>query len=546
MVEANGSEETLGWRRLPPRESRAMLRQSVTEMEGLVRSTLGPYGLDKLVVRPQESGEIRGFVSNDGVSIIEEFEGETDHPVATHFIQLVESQEADYGDGTTTATILTAELLKKGLDLIDEGVGADTVVEGFSMAAQRSLEAWNDLGVPLTSQNGTYDREQLTRVAITGLSNGDESLGLNGFDDDVVDAVLRVADTESGVVDLDYVWTETVPGASVADSELIPGGLIRKDQKRGYVHLPVLGSVLYVDGDVQPRELRRNDEVTVDGRAEVVNALRSSADVARSRLARAIRDAGIVGVVTTGDVDDEVARLLGADGIVTVQQVTESRVAFLARATGGTLTPSVTSPENLDFGTCGSARIARRQGYRDKRWLEIAGTGDEVPDAMTFVVRAGSESVAGEAERRVKDGLNAVRAAVLDPVGLPVGGASECEAARAVREFAPRFSGREQLAIEAFADVLESIPTTLARNAGLDPVDSLLDLRTRHAAGHRRAGISADRTVVDDTVALGAVEPRAVQTSALVRAVEFAVSYLRIDSILVSEMKPSPVEQPTN
>lgn len=541
MVEANDGNGPLGWRQVSPRESRELIRQSANEMAGMVRSTLGPSGLDKLVVRPQEDGTVRGFASNDGVSIIEEFEGHTDHPVATHFIQMVEAQEEDYGDGTTTAAILTAELLSEGLSLVDDGVGANAVVEGFSMAAQRTLEAWSELAVPLTDDAGDYDNEALARVAITGLSNGDESLGLDGFADDVVAAVRRVAHPKVGGVDLDSVRTETMPGAGITDSELVTGGLVRKDLERDYVSLPVSGPFLFADGDVKPRGLRADSDVSLDGRAETLDAFRDSDAAARRCLAAAIRDVGVAGVVTSGDVDNEVGRLLGAAGIVAVQEVPESRAAFLARASGGVQMPSISTPEDVERATLGEGRLARREGYEDKRWLELIGTGPDAPPAMTFVVHAGSKSVADEAERRVKDGLNAVRAALLDPTGLPAGGAAEVAAARSVRSLAPSITGREQLAVEAFADVLDGVTLALARNAGLDAVDGLLELRTRHAAGHANAGISADRDVVDDMLACDAVESKAVKASALVRAVEFAVSYLRVDSMVVSDTKTNPL-----
>jgi chaperonin GroEL (HSP60 family) len=530
-----------GFARLTADETGAVIGAAAEEMGSLVRSTLGPFGLDKLVVRRQDGGELRVFASNDGVAIIEEFESETDHPVAEHFIKTAEAQEDEYGDGTTTTILLASELVSAGVDLVEQGVPPTAIVEGFSMAAQRSLETWGELSVPLTTPDGRdYDRELLEAIAKTGMTNGsDTSWPLNGLSDVVVDAVLRVAEPEIGRADLSFVRTEAMPGGGVGDSRLIRGGLLPREPVRESVALPVEGPVLLVEGDVEPREFEGKGAVS----GEAGDGLRQFEERQYERLAAAIEAAGAVAVLATGNVSRELAVRLAGKGIVAAQNVKETRIEFLSRAIGSAVSPPLVSPDVVPTADrLRRARVSTRRDQSGTEWIQVVSTEDVDSTAVTLLVRGGGESVAGEAERRIKDGLNAVRAAVMRPEALPGGGAAEVAAAAAVRDLAPSIGGRAQLAMEAYADALESVPRTLARNAGLDPIEATLDLRTRHHGGDDRAGIAASGAVVDDVVREEGLDPQLVRTSALVRSTELANSYARIDSILYSETPVSPVD----
>lgn len=523
-------------------ETGEIIAAAAEEMGSLVRSTLGPAGLDKLVVRRQQDDEIRGLASNDGISIIEEFEGETNHPVAQHFIETAEAQEDDYGDGTTTTVLLTSELLTAGIDLVSEGVAPTTVVEGFSIAAQRTLEVWDESSVSLATPDGaSLDRDRLRNVAITGMTNGStKSWSLHGLADPVVEAVLRVSNPQTGSVDLSFVRTEAMPGGGVADSSLVPGTFLPKEPYWGTGELPVAGPALLVDGDVAPRDPTLQGEVTADTNG--FDGIRSVDDRRFDDIVNAIRGTGASAVLASGDIHRDIAQQLGSRGVLSVQNVKESRIEFLARATGASVSTPLVSPKVISADATAPVRVEQRFDQEDDSWLAVTATGQNVPEAVSFVVRGGSDSVAREAERRVKDGLNAVRAAVMRPQALPGGGAAEIAAAVALRDFAPGVTGRAQLAVETFADAIETIPLTLARNAGLDSLGTVLDLRNRHARGHGRAGITADGTVVDDVFDHDAFDPQLVRTSGFVRGVEFANSYLRIDSILYNATPDSPLD----
>ncbi|WP_223302012.1 TCP-1/cpn60 chaperonin family protein [Haladaptatus sp. R4] len=251
---------------------------------------------------------------------------------------------------------------------------------------------------------------------------------------------------------------------------------------------------------------------------------------------------GAVAVFASGDIHRDIAQELGSRGVLTVQNVKDSRIEFLARATGAPVSTPLVSADVVEAEATAPVHIDQRFDQQDESWLAVTATGRNVPEAVSFVVRGGSDSVAREAERRVKDGLNAVRAAVMRPEALPGGGAAEIAAAVALRDFAPSVTGRAQLAVESFADAIETIPLTLARNAGRDALGTVLDLRSRHATESGRAGITSNGVVVDDVIDHGAFDPQLVRTSGFVRAVEFTNSYLRIDGILYNANPGSPVD----
>ncbi|SDR01989.1 TCP-1/cpn60 chaperonin family protein [Halopelagius longus] len=516
-----------------------MIRDASEEMGGLVRSTLGPFGLDKMVVRRMPDDELRWFVSNDGSAIVEEFEGETDHPVAQRFVRAVENHEADYGDGSTTFVLLASELTTAAMDLVDRGVHPNDVIEGFSIGAQRTLERWNEATIPLTNAAGRLDRDRLRAVATTGMTNGREGeWQLGEFADTVVDAVLRVSDPKTGSVRLDHAKTVAVPGGSVSDSTLVDGVVLPETVVTGERLLPATGPVLLVDGSLKPRNLSANVNVSVEDDADTERIANGSRD--SERIAATIAATGAVAVVVTGDADMAVAKELARHGAILLRNVKHTDFEYIKRATGATHRGPVRPNERIDPDILGHATVRFRDAGRDDDWVAFEPPAAAESPACTLVVRGGTQAAAEEAERRVRDSKNALRACVITPKALPAGGAAETAAAHAVRELAPRFGGREQLAVERFADVLESVPKTLARNAGLDPMDALADLRSRYAAGHRRTAISSDGSVVDDVTADGGgLDPYQIRVSGLIRAVEFVTALVRIDGVLLDERPPT-------
>jgi chaperonin GroEL (HSP60 family) len=505
-------------------------------MAELVRSTLGPLGLDKMIVRRMPDDEIRGFASNDGVAIIEEFEGETDDPVAQEFITLAESHEDEVGDGVTTMFLLACDLLSESMDLVDRGVHPSDVVEGYSIAAQRTLERWTDMAIPAAS-DGQLDRELLETVALTGMTNGrTESWPLDQVAGTVVDAVLRVSDPATGTTRLDHADTVAVPGGTVADTALVEGPVLPIDVTDAPYLLPAEGPILLIQGDLKTRELSANVNVTVD--SDDPSKTAQSFNEAEG-IAKAIGAVDPVAVVITGDADMNVAWELASEGAVLLRNTKDTDFEYIKQATGATPVGPVSPGSTVDPDVLGHVALSHRDMGRDDDWLAFEAPPGTGQPAVTLVVRGGTESAAEEAERRIRKGKNSLRAVIQDPRALPGGGAPDAAAAQDLRSFAPRFDGREQLAIEAFADVLEGIPKTLGRNAGLDPSETVADLRTRHGAGHETAGINVDGKVVDDVLADDGIDSFRVRVTGLVRAVEFVNDITRIDSFLVDQRDPS-------
>lgn len=521
------------WGKIDTDETRANIRTAADQMGSLVRSTLGPLGQDKMIVRRMDDDELRTMVTNDGIAIIEEFEGETSHPVANMFIELAETQEADHGDGTTMAVHLASELIKAGMDLIDEGVAPHDVIEGFSIGSQRTLERWEELAIPITAGSGELDRENLRAIAETGMTNGrNGSWPLGELADEVVEAVLRVSEPERNSVRLSHANTVVASGGQVTDTTVLNGAVIPEDPVGAEHHLPRTGTVLILEGDLGKNQLRSDASVSVTD-SNAAMKLRERRESRLNAFTDRLADADVAAVVAGGDVDYDAVRAIERAGAVCLRNVKDSRVTYLSKVTGATPLAGFGPAGEIPVEKLGRATARYRSVKVDDEWLSFTADESETPRGATILVRGGTKRSAEEAERRIKHGKNALRAAILRPEALPAGGAADIAAAGAVRELAPRFNGREQLAVSEFADVLESVPRQLAKNAGIDHVDTVTTLRARHDAGHDRAGLSATGEIVDDiTTTGGGLDPFLVRTTSLVRAVELVMNLFRIDSTL--------------
>lgn len=526
--------------RLSAGETRGMIRRAAAEMGGLVRTTMGPYGRDKLVVRRMGDGDLRGFTSNVGIAIVEEFEGETDGPIGEQFVRLAEAHEDDYGDGSTAAVVYASELLQTGMTLIDEGVPPSAVVEGFSIGGQRTLEVWEDIAIPLAGADrptdpADFDVDRLESVARAAITNGAPSeWPLESLAAGVVEAATTAWEPDRGTVDLHYARTEAIPGGDGRTTETIPGILLPYDPMNGDELLAVEGPVLLVHGDLGSRSLRASSLSYDVADLEVAAGIGDGVD----DIVDAIVDAGAAAVFVAGDVEHAVGEALAHHGVPCFRNVKRNHLEYVARVTGSEIRSTVgprtpPAPDHL-----GSGSIALLDAQGEKTWLEVTAPDGDTR-CVSVIAHGGTQKSAEETERRIRNGLNAVRAAIKRPTALPGGGAAELAAAASVRSLAPRFDGREQLAIEAFADVLEVVPATLATNAGHDPIDALTTLRSAHAEGADRAGVDAEGRLSEDVVeASDALDASLTRTSALVRAIEFTNSLCRVDSVLLDRRLP--------
>jgi thermosome len=483
-----------------------------------VRTTLGPKGMDKMLV--DSSGGV--VVTNDGVTILKEMD--IDHPAANMIVEVSETQEDEVGDGTTTAVVIAGELLDQAEELIDSEVHPTTIAQGYRQAAEKAKEVLSEQAIDVTAD----DRDTLEKIAATAMTGKGAESARDTLAELVVDAVLAVRD-DDGTIDTDNVSVETVVGGSIGNSELIEGVIV--DKERVDENMPYAvedATVALFDGAIEVKETEIDAEVNVTDPDQLQQFL----DQEEAQLREMVDHLVDIGadVVFVGDgIDDMAQHYLAQEGILAVRRAKAGDLNRLARATGGRVVSNLDDLESDDLGFAGS--VAQKDIGGDERIFV-----EDVEDArsVTLVLRGGTEHVVDEVERAVDDSLGVVRTTLQDGQVLPGGGAPETELALQLRDFADSVGGREQLAVEAFADALEVIPRTLAENAGLDPIDSLVDLRARHDGGEFGAGLDAYTGDVIDMEAEGVVEPRRVKTQAIESATEAATMILRIDDVIAA------------
>ncbi|QLG63974.1 thermosome subunit alpha [Halorarum salinum] len=482
-----------------------------------VRTTLGPKGMDKMLV--DSSGGV--VVTNDGVTILKEMD--IDHPAANMIVEVSETQEDEVGDGTTTAVVIAGELLDQAEELIDSDVHATTIAQGYRQASAKASELLEEKAIDVAAE----DRETLEQIASTAMTGKGAESARDALAELVVDAVLAVRDEDG--VDTDNVSVETVVGGSIGNSELIEGVIV--DKERVDENMPYLvedADVALFDGALEVQETEIDAEVNVTDPDQLQQFLDQEEKQLREMVDKLV-DVG-ADVVFVGDgIDDMAQHYLAQEGILAVRRAKDSDLKRLARSTGGRVVANLDDIEADDLGFAGS--VGQKDIGGDERIFV-----EDVDDAksVTLVLRGGTEHVVDEVERAIEDSLGVVRTTLEDGQVLPGGGAPETELALELRDFADSVGGREQLAVEAFADALEVIPRTLAENAGLDPIDSLVDLRAKHDGGQFDAGLDA---YTGDVVAMegeGVVEPRRVKTQAIESATEAAVMLLRIDDVIAA------------
>ena len=482
-----------------------------------VRTTLGPKGMDKMLV--DSMGDV--VVTNDGVTILKEMDIE--HPAANMIVEVAETQEDEVGDGTTTAVVVAGELLGKAEDLLDQDIHATTLAQGYRQAAQKAKEILDDIAIEVSAE----DEDVLTEIAATAMTGKGAESAKDTLATLVVSAIRSVAD--DGEIDLDNIKVEKVVGGAVGDSELVEGVII--DKERVHENMPFAvedANVLVFDGALEVQETEIDAEVNVTDPDQLQQFLDQEEQQLRDMVDKIV-DAGADAVFVDGAIDDMAQHFLAQEEIIAVRRTKNSDQKALARATGARVVSNLDDLSANDLGYAGS--VAQKDIGGDQRIFV-----EEVEDAkaVTLVLRGGTEHVVDEVERAVEDSLGVVRATIEDGQVLAGGGAPEVELALGLRDFADSVGGREQLAVEAFADALEVIPRTLAENAGLDPIDSLVDLRSKHDGGQTGAGLDAYTGDIVDMEDEGVVEPRRVKSQALESATEAAVMILRIDDVIAA------------
>jgi thermosome len=509
------SEES---QRTSGKDAQSMNITAGTAVAEAVRTTLGPKGMDKMLV--DNSGSV--VVTNDGVTILDEMDIE--HPAANMIVEVAQTQEDEVGDGTTTAVVISGELLSKAEELLDQDIHATILAQGYRQAAEKAKEILEENAIDVDAD----DTETLEKVAGTAMTGKGAESSKDLLGELVVRAVQSVAD-DDGTVDTDNIQIETVVGGATDESELVEGVII--DKERVHDNMPFAvedADIALLDTAIEVPETELDTEVSVTDPDQLQEFL----DQEEKQLKEYVDQIAATGadvVICQKGIDDMAQHYLAQEGILAVRRAKKSDIEALSRSTGARIVSNINDIEADDLGFAGS--VAQKDIAGDER---IFVEDVEDAKAVTMILRGGTEHVVDEVERAIEDSLGVVAATLEDGKVLPGGGAPETQLALGLRDYADSVGGREQLAVEAFADAIDVIPRTLAENAGHDPIDSLVDLRSKHDGGNETFGLDAYTGEVVDMEADGVVEPLRVKTQAIESATEAAVMILRIDDVIAA------------
>jgi thermosome len=481
-----------------------------------VQSTLGPKGMDKMLV--SSMGSVT--VTNDGVTILQEMD--IDNPTAEMIVEVAETQEDEAGDGTTTAVAVAGELLKQAQDLLDQDIHPTAMIRGFDIASKHAQAEIDDIAESVDPD----DEETIRKVAETSMTGKGAELNKEHLSQLIYEAVQAVtveAEDGSHVVDLEFLNIETQEGSSAGDSELLEGAVIDKDPVHEDMPTDLEdASVMLLDQPVEIEEAEADASLSVDSPDQLQSFIEQEEEQLREKVDRIV-DSGADVVVCQKGIDDMAQHYLAKEGILALRRVKKTDMQFLAEVLGANIVSDLDGVTADDLGTGDFTRDD------DGELFYVEGDDSH---GVTLLLRGSTEHVVDELERGISDALDVVAATVSDGRVLAGGGAIEVELARRVRDHADSVEGREQLAVEAFADALELVPRVLAENAGLDSIDTLVDLRAAHDNGDKRAGLNVFTGDVEDTYEAGVVEPAHAKEQALSSATEAANLVLKIDDII--------------
>ncbi len=497
----------------------------------VVKSTLGPRGMDKMLV--DTLGDVT--VTNDGATVLDEID--VQNPAAKMMVEVAKTQDDEVGDGTTTAVILAGELLKRAENLLDDNVHPTTIVAGYKKAADKAVETLNSMSEPVKLE----DEATLKKVAVTAMHSKGLGAAREHFADIGVEAVQQIMEKrgDSWYADIDNIQLVKKEGGSLLDTHLIKGIIIDKEVVHpGMPKMVKNPKIALLDCALEIEKTEMSAEIRINDPSQMKAFLDEEARMMKEMVDK-IKASGANVVLCQKGIDDTTQHYLAKEGILAVRRIKKSDMEKLGRAAGGRI---VTNLDDLTSKDLGKAGLAEERKIGDDKMVFIEGCQD--PRSVSILIRAGIERLVDEAERAMKDALSVVADVVHKPKVVVGGGAIEGELAKRVKEYASKVGGREQLAIEAFADTLEMIPKTLAENAGLDPIDITVALRSAHEKKEGVAyGVDVFKGGVRDMKKQGVIDPTRVKEQAIKSAAEAASMILRIDDVIAAA-KPPPTPPP--
>ena len=488
----------------------------------VLRSTLGPRGMDKMLV--DSLGDVT--VTNDGATILKEID--VQHPAAKMLVEAAKTQDNAVGDGTTTVVVVASELLRKAEELLDQNIHPTLVVSGYRKAAQQALEELNQLAKEVSRE----DNETLRNVASTAVRSKAIAAAREKILDTAIKAVKTIAEQRGKrwVADVDLVQITKKAGGSFADTRLINGLIIDKEVVHsGMPKRTDNAKIALLECPLEIEKTEISAEIRIRDPTQMKAFLDEEAKMLKEMVEK-IRKAGANVVFCQKGIDDMAQHFLAKQGILAARRIKKSDMEKLARAAGGRI---VTNIEDLTAKDLGEAEFVEERRIGDDKMIFVEGCKN--PRSVGILIRGGFERFVDEAERAVHDALSVVADVYEDPKIVPGGGAVEAELARRLRTYAAKVGGREQLAIEAFADSLEVVPKALAENAGLDPIDIMVDLRAKHEKPDGLGwGVDVFKGKTADMWKQGVIEPKSVKEQAVKSAVEAVAMILRIDDVIAA------------
>jgi len=494
-----------------------------------VKSALGPKGMDKMLV--DSFGDVT--ITSDGRTVLDEMD--IQHPAAKMMVEVAKTQDDEVGDGTTTAVIIAGELLGKAEDLIEKNVHPTVIIDGYRKAADKALETIEKVGIPVDSN----DKASIEKVAMTSMASKLVAESKEYLAEIASSAILQVTQrAEDGFkVDIDDVKVEKKAGEALTDTKLINGVVLDKEVVHSGMPKRVeKAKIALLDSALEIEKTEFDAKINIESPEEMDAFLKQEESMIKEMVEKLVAKGANVIICQKG-IDDMAQHFLSRKNILAARRVKKSDMEKLAKATGGKIITNLDDTTKKDLGY---AQLVEERKIGDDKMTFIEGC--KHPRAVTILIRGGTERIVDEAERSLHDALCVARDVVEEPKILAGGGAPEMEVAKVLKEYAETLPGREQLAVMCFAEALEAVPTTLAENAGLDPIDIISELRARHEKGEIWAGVEVHEGKVKNMKEVGVFEPIAVKKQIIKSCTEAASMLLKIDDMIASgKMKAPPM-----
>ncbi len=488
----------------------------------IVKTTLGPKGMDKMLVSP--TGDI--IVTNDGVTILEEMQIE--HPAAKMMVEIAKTQESEVGDGTTTAVMIAGKLLENAEKLLDKKIHPTVITKGYRIAAEKCQEILEEICIRITSE----DTEMLKQVAMTAMTGKGAEDSKERFADIIVKAVRQIRDDKK--IDINDVKIEKSKGDGIQNTELVSGVILDKEKVSHDMPSKITNArIALIDFPLELKNPEIEAKISITSPEQLHSFLNEEEKFIKNMVEK-VKLSGANVIFCQKGIDDFAQYLLSKEGIYACRRVEKSDMEKLSKATGAKIVGNLSELTPFELG---NAEIVEEVKHGEDNYTHVKGCQN--PKALTILIHGGTTHVIDEIERALKDGLGDVICSLKSGYVVPGGGAIEIELARRLREFSQGLLGREQLAVEEFASALEFIPSTLAENAGLDPIDILTELKSRHDSGDKNTGINLFTNKIENVFEAKIIEPLKIKTQAINSASEVAIMILRIDDVIASSGRSS-------